>query len=88
MFWSQNINVYQPKLWTLESKKEKSTDYDVSWKSKGGHISKLKPLSTDYLHNINHYGCRTRIKFDKDPLDVDQNNCLAKVANVYIASMI
>ena len=39
--WSQNIFVYQPKLDTLELKKDKGTDYEFSWKSKGVYNSKL-----------------------------------------------
>ena len=40
---SQNTLVYQPTLDTSESKRDKSTDYILSWKSKGVYNSKLKP---------------------------------------------
>ena len=32
---SQNMFIYQPKLSTLELKKDKDTNYVFSWKSKG-----------------------------------------------------
>ena len=49
---SQNTFVYQPTLDTSELKKDKGTDYVLSWKSKGVFNSKLKPLYTAFLHNI------------------------------------
>ena len=36
--------VYQPTLDTLKLKKDKCTDYVLSWKSKGVYNSKFKPL--------------------------------------------
>ena len=66
--------VYQPKFNTLELKKEKGTDYVLSWKSKGLYTSKLKPLYTAFLHSIKISGYKVGIKFDKDPLTVEQNN--------------
>ena len=41
---SQNMYVYQLSLDTLELKKDKGTDYGLSWKSKGLFTSKPKPL--------------------------------------------
>ena len=41
---SQNMYVYQLALDTLELKKDKGTDYGLSWKSKGVFTSKLKSL--------------------------------------------
>ena len=41
---SQNAFVYQPTLHTLELKKDKGIDYDLSCKSKKVYNSKLKPL--------------------------------------------
>ena len=49
---SQNTFSYQQSLDTLELKKDKGTDYVLNWKSKGVFNSKLKPLYTDFLHNI------------------------------------
>ena len=46
--------------------------------------SKLKPLYTAFLHSIKSSEYRIRIKFDKDPLAVKQNNYLIKIVNVYI----
>ena len=36
------------------------------------------------MHSVNLSGDRIRIKFDKDPLAVEQNNYLTKIVNVYI----
>ena len=74
--------VYQPTADTLELKKIQSTDYVLCWKSKGVHISSLKPLYTASLHSIKHSGYRTGIKFDKDPLAAEQNNYLTETVNV------
>ena len=43
---------FQPTLDTLELKKDKGTDYILSWKSNGVYNSKLKPLYTAFLHTI------------------------------------
>ena len=49
---SQNSYVYQTTLDMLEFKKEKCTDYVLSWKSNGVFNSKLKPSYTAILHSI------------------------------------
>ena len=67
---SQNTFVYQPKLDALELQKEKSTDYVISWKSKGILNSKLKPLCSAFLHIIKLSEYRMGIKLDEDPLAV------------------
>ena len=67
---SQNTFVYQPTLHTVELKKDKGTDYILSWKSKGAYNSKLKSLYTALLHRIKRSGYRMGIKFDKGPLAV------------------
>ena len=64
----------QAMLDTLELKKDKGTDYVLCWKSKGVYISKLKPLHAAILHSIKLSGYKMSIKFDKDPLAVEQNN--------------
>ena len=79
---SQNTFVYQPIFDTLELKKDKGTDYVLSWKSKGVYNSKLKLLYTTFLHSIKLSGYRIGIKFDKDPLAVEQNKYLSKNLNV------
>ena len=65
----------------LEFKKEKCTDYVLSWKSNGVFNSKLKPLYTAILHSRKLSEYRIGIKFDKDPLAVEQNNYLTKTVN-------
>ena len=79
---SQNTFVYQPTFDTLELKKVKGTDHVLSWKSKGVYNSKLKPFYTAFLHSIKLSGYRIGIKFDKDPLAVEQNKYLSKNVNV------
>ena len=81
---SQNTSVYQTTLDTLELKKDKGTDYALSWKSNGIYNSKLESLYTIFLHSIKRSGYKMGIKFDNDPLAVEQNNYLTKSVNVYI----
>ena len=81
---SENMFVYQPTLDTLELKKEKGTYYVLSWKSSGVYNSKLKPLYTASVHSLKHFGCQMGLNFNEDPLDVEQNNYLTKISNVYI----
>ena len=47
---------------------------------KGVYNSKLEPLYTAFLLSLYEMG----IKFEGDPLAVEQNNCLTKIVNVYI----
>ena len=68
----------------MELKKDKGTDYVLSWKSKELFNSKLKPLNTGFLRNMKLSEYRIRIKFDKDTLAIKQNNYLTKITNVYI----
>ena len=49
----ENAFIYQARLDTLESKKDKGTDYVLSKKSKGLYTSKLQPLYTAFLHSKN-----------------------------------
>ena len=81
---SQNTFVYQPTLDALELKKDKGTDYVLSWKSKGVFNSKLKPLYTVFLNSIKLSEYRIGIKFGKYSIAVEQNNYLTKIVNVYI----
>ena len=81
---SQNTFVYQPTLDTLELKKDKGTDYILSWKSRGVYNCKPKSLYNAFLHNITLSVYKMGIKFDKDHLDAEQNSYLTKIANVYI----
>ena len=68
---SENTFVYQPTLDNLETKKDKVTDYVLSWKSKGVVNSKLKPSYTAFLHGKKISGYKIEIKFDKDLLAVE-----------------
>ena len=67
-YGSQNTFFDQPTLDALELKKDKSTDYVLSSKSKGAFNSKLKPLYTAFLHSIKLCGYSIGIRCDKDPL--------------------
>ena len=76
---------YQRTLDTFElKKKDKGTDYVLNWKSNKAYNFKLKPLYTAFLHSIKVSGYRIKIKFDKDPLAVEQYNYLSKIVNVSI----
>ena len=83
-YGSQNAFAYQPRPDILELKKDKGTDYVLSWKSNEIYNSKRQPLYAALSHNIKRSGYRMRIKFDKDPSAVEQNNYLTKIVNVYI----
>ena len=80
----KNRFVDQLTLHAIKLKKVKVTDYILSWKSKGLFNSKLKPLYTAFLNNINLSEYRIRMKLKKDTLSVEQKNYLAKIVNVYI----
>ena len=75
--------VYQSTLDTLELKKDKSTDYVVSWKTKGAFTSKLKPLYTAFLDSIKFSEYKVGLKFDRDPLALGKNNYTTKIVNAY-----
>ena len=64
--------------------KSKGTDYALSLKSKVLYTSKRKALYTAFLNSIKLSGYRMEIKFDKDPLAVEQKNHLTKIVNLYI----
>ena len=64
-------NVYQSTLDTFQLKKDKGTDYVLSWKWKGVFNSKLKPLYTAFVYSIKLSEYRIGIKLDKDPLTVE-----------------
>ena len=71
--------------WYNRIKKGKGTDYVLRWERNGLVNSKIKPLYTAILNNIKLPEKRVGIKFDKEPLAVEQNNYLTKAVNVYIA---
>ena len=69
---SQNTFVYPPTLDTLDLSKDKGMDYILSWKPNGVYTSKPKPLLLlSYITKLSGY--RIGIKFDKDPLAIEQN---------------
>ena len=65
----------------MDLKKDKSTDYVLSWKSKGVFNSKFNPLYTAFLHSIALSEHRKGIKFDKDPLAIERKNYLIGIIN-------
>ena len=58
-------------------------DYVITWKSKEAYTSKLKLFYATFLNSIHLFGYRMGIKFDKDPLPVEQNNYLTKIVNTF-----
>ena len=73
--------VYQSTLDMLELKKDKGADYVLSLKSKRVYTSKIKPLFIGFLYSIKLPEYKIGIKFDKDPLAVEQNNYATKIVN-------
>ena len=72
------------RLFINQHLKKTVTDYVFSYKSNGVYNSELKPLYFAFLHGIKLTGYKKRIKFDKDPLVLEQNNYLTKIVNVYV----
>ena len=72
---------YQP---MYSYKKNKGVDYAISWKSQVVSSSTLLPLHTAFLHSIKLFGYNMKIKFDKEPLVVEQNHYTTKIVNGYI----
>ena len=72
--------VYQSKFSTLELKKDKVTDYVLSWKSKGTYNSNFSHCMLLSCIALNFLGLEWE---EKTPLTAEQNNHLIKVANVY-----
>ena len=81
---SQNAFVYQPTLDTLELKKTKVLIMLLLGNQMEVYNSNFNPLYTAFLHSIKLSAYTVGIKFDKDPLAVEQNNYLTKIVNVYI----
>ena len=74
--------VHQATLDALKLKKDKSTDYVFSWKSKRVFNSKIKPLYTTFLYSIKLSEYRIGIKDPsavKDPLVADKTITCAKL---------
>ena len=51
---SQNMFIYQP-IFNVLGLKNKSTEYIISWKSKGAYNSKRKALHGAFLHNLKYF---------------------------------
>ena len=66
--------VYQPTLNILELKEDKSTEYVISWKSKGLYISKFNLLYTLFWYSIKLSGCRIRIQLGNSVLFAEKNS--------------
>ena len=56
----------------------------LSCKSKVVFNSKPNPLYNAFLHRIKLSEYKIGIKFDKDPLSIEQNKYSTKVVNVYV----
>ena len=76
--------VYQPTLSMLQLQKGKGTHYILNWKSKGLYTSILFPKHSPFLHSVKFFGYEIGIKFDKDPLAVEQKIYTTKIVNAYI----
>ena len=50
------------------------TEYVTDWKSKGVFNSKLIALHCAFLSNIKYFGKKIEIKFNSNPLVIEQNN--------------
>ena len=66
--------VYQPTLNILELKEDKSTEYVISWKSKGLCISKFNLLYTLFWYSIKLSGSRIRIQLGNSVLFAEKNS--------------
>ena len=68
----------------LKLKKDKGADHVLSFKSKRVYTSKIKSLHIAFLHSIKLPEYKIGIKFDKDPLAVEQNSYATKIVNICI----
>lgn len=65
--------VYQPTLYKF-LKKGKGADYVLAENQREYILPNLSDKYSTFLHNIKLCGYKMRIKFNKDPLDVEQSN--------------
>ena len=56
----QNMYLFQSIFIILQTKKDKSTDYIFSWKSKGLYNYIHSPQHTAFLHGIKLFGYKMR----------------------------
>ena len=88
-----NLNDHNLKIYLFISqylihysqKESKSTDYILRYISKGLCTSKLNSLNNAFLYRIKLFRYKMGIKFDKDPLVVEQKYYFTKIVNNYIA---
>ena len=69
---SQNIFVYQPTFNVLELKKDKGTEYIISWKSKGVYNSKLIASDGAFLANLKYFRNKIGIQLNSTHLVMEQ----------------
>ena len=67
--FTKNYNLF---FSTISFKNNDGSQSTFIWKSKGVYVSTLKSLNTDFLQSIKISAYRMGIKFDKDPLAVEQ----------------
>ena len=67
----------------LELQKDKYTNYFLSCKPNGVFNSKLKLLYNTFLRRRTFSEYIIGIKFDKDPLAIEQNSYFNKIVNVF-----
>ena len=75
---------YNPTFYALELRKDKSTEYVLSWKSKAVYTPKLTILYTVFLYSVK-FGYKLRKKINKEPLVAEQSNT-SKILNAHIVS--
>ena len=76
--------LYQPTFNVLEFKNSKSTEYIISWKSKGMFNSKLITLYGAFLPHRKYFKNKIGIQFNSTSSVIEQNNYTTKIVNVYI----
>ena len=62
----QKMFVYQSTFNMVELKKDKGTDYIISWKSEGLFESKLFPLHGTFLPNTKYFGYKIGMRFNNN----------------------
>ena len=75
--------VYQPTYNAIKYLNN-SSEYIITWRSKGVYNAKLIPIKNDSLPTIKYLNKKIQLQFDYTPLVVEQDNCKSKIVNVYI----
>ena len=79
----QNMFVYQPTYNAIKYLNN-SSEYIITWRSKGVYNAKLIPIKNHSLPTIKYLNKKIQLQFDYTPLVVEQDNCKSKIVNVYI----